>query len=253
MQCHQCGTEILFNDGKFCSNCGAFLSDTHEDQTHRNGPSLAWESTLIEEEPFSALFKTISAVLMQPKKTLTYIAEKPNSSRHALLYGLIIGGIGMIASWGWSAFFARCMSASQLKTMLLNQGLYSPVVLTLAPVLLVTQFFFLTLYVVVLMKIFHRNEISFKQTLRMICYAETPVVLHLVPLFGALAAAFMWIYTLLTGIHLLYGISRIKLVMVLSLPAVSVLFIIAVIFIAAMTGGIAAGTGMLPQLPPIFR
>lgn len=253
MKCQKCGTEILFNNDKFCSNCGALLADATENASHQTATCLAWESTLFAEAPFSALLKTITAILMHPKKTLTVIARKPNSSRHALLYGLIIGGIGMIASWGWSAFFARFISATPFKTMLFNQGFSSPFVLMFTPVLLIMQFFLVTLYVTVLLKIFHRNEVTFKQTLRMISYAETPVVLQCIPLFGALAATFMWIYTFITGLHLLYRINRIKLVLVLSLPPLAFLFIGVVILIAAMTGGVATSTGILPHLPPIFR
>ena len=253
MKCAKCGTESHFESNNFCANCGALLSSVSDDNQSHGTPGLSWESPFFSEAPFSALYTTLIALLQHPRQTLSEIADKPHRSRKALLYAMIVGSIGMTASWGWTTLLAKSLSDLPLNEMLIDKSLSSPVTLIFSPFLLLFQLLFLTLYTGVLLKLFHSRKVSFRRTLRMICYAETPMVLQVIPVFGMIIASILWIYSFLTGIHYLYHISRIKLVFLLMLPVLLFLVLGIVIIVAALAGGIFSGSGILQQLPPIFR
>jgi hypothetical protein len=252
MKCPQCGSIANISTTTFCSDCGCLLSSATT-KTRFNASTLLWETNHRRFAFFKVLNRTVAQFLFHPDKWFSEVAQKKAPIAPAWQYGLIIGSIGLLGSWFWTIVLRKYSYFAVLHYQFFNQELTSPLTLIAAPLLISLQFFLITLYAFVMLRLNSRNKVSFLETFRIICYAETPTILQVIPIIGTLLSIILWIFALLTGLHYLYGMSRGKVLFILLLPFLILFAFVMIIVIAGIIGGIIAGTGLSHEWWSLIR
>jgi len=101
------------------------------------------------------------------------------------------------------------------------------------PLLLIVRLACLSLYTQTLLVLFRSRRKKIAATFRTICYADSAALVQIVPIIGPALSLVLWVYLIITGIHIVHGISRTRTVLVLLLPAV-VFMVIVICIMAAM-------------------
>ncbi len=245
MNCVKCGKSAHSLIDTFCSDCGSLLSSAAPENLRRPKNDLAWESILRDSPFLGSLFHTVIVTILHPDRFFRKAVERNHPFHAAWLYGIIVGNIGLLASWFWSGLLFRHGSASLLGNSYFGQDITSPFTLLFSPFLISLHFVLIAAYASIAFRMGCSKRVPFSQVFRICCYAETPVVLSVIPVAGTAAAAVLWVYTVLTGFHHLYAVRRTKAFVLLTLPVIVLCAGVLVIAAAVMTGASLVGPGRI--------
>ncbi|MBN1575810.1 MAG: YIP1 family protein [Chitinispirillaceae bacterium] len=253
MKCPHCGKIIPYSAGFFCNQCGALLSSGTFVAPAAPPPDLpAWETEKRLTTTLQTLFQTIFEVIFSPDRFFKKAVAKKFSALPAWIFGLAAGSIGLLAALFWSTIFRKYGRSFTSTYFLLTDEIPLPYMLIAAPFFFSLQLFFTAAYIHIMLRFSRLKKASFSQTFRILCYAESPLVLQIIPLIGTLAGSLLSLYALLTGLHHLYTAGRVKLLFLLLLPFIALAAFILIVAIAGVLGGIIAGTGFLQEWRPFF-
>ena len=245
MMCLYCGNRSLLSSDTFCNTCGA-LFPTNRRATKKKNTSrdcLLWETKQRTQSLFKTLNFTVSQFLFQPSNSFSLVSRNPDRIGPAWKYGLVIGSIGLTGSFIW-AFVLHYSVFASFKHIPFGRNISSPYMLITAPIIISLQFFITAMYSSIIFRLTSRQQIPFSQVFRVICYAETPALLQMIPVLGTVTGSILWVYSLCTGLHELYKISRIRVLLTLLLPAIILITFVIIIVSAGILGGIIAESTM---------
>jgi hypothetical protein len=231
MHCNRCGNDNCFSSlHDTCSLCGSAV--THVNSTLTGtiySDSLPWESENGSLSPVKALIMTLVHSFSRRKRFFAAVARsKPLIP--ALLYGLIMGTIGTLATIFWE--FASPFSLSSILT---DSGIFSdvadpfsPSTLIATPLVLIFQIFFLTIYCHGMLIMTRSKKRPLAATFKTVCYAQGAALFQIVPFAGVFLSFFAGAFLLLDGIHAAHEISRLRTFMSLFLPLIIIISAFAV-------------------------
>lgn len=224
MKCSRCGFTFDTTQN-FCSLCGT-ISDRELPQ--KSLQSVAWESSSAKDYPLRAFLDTIQESFFKADHFFTKIQN--SSSKSALLYGILCGSIGVVSTFLWSFFLPD--SYKQLSaTETANNLIFTPLILIL-------QILLTTAYLHFMLLIFRSRKAPIAATFRICCYSLGAWILNAIPAIGPLLAIIMWFYLVITGIHQIHHISKLKALAAMIFPLLLIFF--AVLFAAVILGSITA-------------
>jgi hypothetical protein len=253
MRCPRCGNISPLSTTAFCSQCGALIS-SGEIETSSALPTdhIAWETDQRRTAPLLTLFSTILEVIVHPDRFYKKAAAERYSAVPAWIFGLAAGSIGLLAAWFWSTLFMNYGKNAPFIFSCLVGEVPLPWILIATPFFLTFQFVLAASYVKIVMSMGRLKNATFAQIFRILCYAESPMVVQIIPLIGTFAGSLLWLYDILTGLHHLYAASRLRIFFLLLLPFFILIGLILIVIIAGVLGGILAGTGFLHGGRPFF-
>jgi hypothetical protein len=79
------------------------------------------------------------------------------------------------------------------------------------------------------------------------------MILQILPYVGPVTGIILWMYSVLTGIHYLYKISRFKSALLLFLPLLAFISFITIIIIAGIVGGMISGISQMLDWMNLFN
>lgn len=244
MKCTQCNNPTVIPGSSFCSHCGARITSAHEQGNPLDPVTFVWESVLTSSAPLHLLADTVTGALLHPNLFYQQVVLHASRTFPAWIYGLIIGSIGLTASWAWSQLKAPAGSIFYFNWFIPGGGMSSASTLAAAPFILSLQMVLTAVYVFITLRLSSLRRPAFGKLFRTLCYAESPMLLQLIPFVGTYAATFFWLYAMLTALHHLYEGSRLKILFHLLLPLFLLFAFAMVIIIAGILGGIIAGSGL---------
>ena len=247
IHCPRCAAVFALSEATFCPRCGTRLPERKIAATPVSTAPFEWDNILRNAGPFGLLISTVAEALFHPSRF--YRTAVVHSSRllPAWLYAMIVGGIGLTASWAWMHLIPDGSAVSPLNRLLCGGGAISPSTLATAPVLLSIQLVLTALYVFTMFRLSRLKRCRFTDLLRILCYTETPVLLQVIPLVGPLLSSLLWVYGLLTALHELYEGSRVRMLFHLLVPFAAIIAIFLIVLLSGIIGGIVAGAEMLPD------
>lgn len=252
MLCKNCNNPIPLLSSNFCSNCGAFLATPPP--TPAEPDHIAWEEN---DQRYKAtgvtLIKTLRTVLFHPDHFFSLIAKQKQRTGPAWAFALITGGAGLLASWFWSVLFLRYAGTASGIAWLFDGNAVSPATLLAAPLLISLEMLLLSFYIFCIMRLTRAEYVPFPQLFRTLCYTEAAMVIQIIPFLGTVIASVFWLYSLLTALHKLYAVNRLKLFILLLLPLFLIGLFLVIVLLAVLSGIIFTGgstlANRLSQLP----
>lgn len=247
--CPRCDQPIHFAAGPFCSHCGApIVSNMQSSNPTRQTPEsdrIAWETDAFTTNPLQALYATFVEIIRYPDSFFRKITSYESTWTPAWIFALTSGGIGLAASWFWSMLFIHYGASIEFLEPIFGGETTTPYMLLFAPILLSLQLFCSAAYVKIMFRFTRLKRAPFLPIFRIVCYAEAPMVLQIIPVIGSIIATLLWAFTILTGLRHLYGAGRFRVFMQLLLPLFIAVTFLALLLTAGIVGGMMAGAGSL--------
>lgn len=260
MKCPHCGNTSPFSTGTFCVHCGALLhtqktvdSTIPSEEAVMFEPEIAWESSMRSSAPLKALYTTFMAVIFHPNRFYQSLTTSASPLFPSIWYGLICGSIGMVGSWLWAEVLVKYGQSAGGFTSLFGSMSISTSSLLSAPIMILCQFCIMALYTQFIMRFGGGKKPPLSHIIRVLCYAESTSLLFCIPFVGYGVAIIAGIYSILTGFHYLFGLSRKKIFFTLILPLFIIIGCIVCIVVAGILGGAIAGAGVLQQWLSLIR
>ena len=224
MKCSRCGFTFDTTQN-FCSLCGRVSERVLPQKIPQ---SVSWESGTAKDYPLIAFLDTIQESFFKADNFFSKIQNSPN--KPALLYGMLCGSIGVVATFLWSFFLPD--SYKQLS------ALESAKNLIFTPFALILQILFTTVYVHLMLVIFRYRKAPIGATFRICCYSLGALILNAIPTMGPMLSIILWFYLIITGIHHIHHTSKLKAFAAITSPFLFIFM--AILFIAVIAGSIAA-------------
>jgi hypothetical protein len=247
MFCPQCGNETGENQA-FCSQCGARLHEAPVAAT----PESTREKTPWEDREtngfFGGLFKTAGNALFHPSE---FFRRMPVRGGYGdpLLFALIAGMIGMIASYLWQlALKSTVQSVLPAVHAWPTGGVTTAFAAFVAPFLLIAGFFISAGLLHVFLLLVQGARAGYEATFRVVAYAASANLLLLAPFCGGIVSGIWSVVLLLVGLREAHEISGGKAAFAVFMPLViccGVFALFAVLFMGAM----AASFGSMMHWP----
>lgn len=196
--------------------------------------------------PFLAgLVETVKLFLTRPSEAFRRMPVTPQLTR-PLIYALLIGWAGVLIGTVWDVLFRGVVQNIMPNTTEASQYQLSVamqwIVAVIAPVWLPILLFLSAAILHLSLTIVGGTTRGYTATLRVICYAYTPVLLYVVPVCGGLVGGIWSIVLEILGFSIVHRISVGKSVMAVLLPLLLCCVCIAlasVFFGAAMMAGLS--------------
>ncbi|MBN1306270.1 MAG: hypothetical protein JXA18_00015 [Chitinispirillaceae bacterium] len=253
MKCSHCGKVIPYSTGAFCSQCGAPLSSGNvAEATGVPEDTPAWETERRLTRTFQTLFRTIFEVIFSPDRFFRKAVSKNLPVFPAWIFALAAGSISLLAAWFWSTLLKKYGCSFTSSYHFLAGDIPLPYMLIASPFFLSLQLVLTAGYITVILRLSRLKKVFFSQAFRVLCYAESPLVLQIIPLIGTFIGSLLWLYAVLTGLHHLYAASRLKVFFLLLIPFFACAVFFLIVAIAGVLGGIIAGGGFLQEWRPFF-
>lgn len=171
----------------------------------------------------------------------------------SLWFGLITGSFGILMSWLWFELFTRYGGDLSRLTGLVGFSESSSSMLMYTPVLIIVQLVVLSLYAKLMMRFTKANRVRTRQVIRVLCYAESTSMLLVIPFVGSVLSLVLWVYSALTGLHILFNKRKTAIALMLLLPCFLLVGIAVLILAAALAGGIVNGLNTINGWGSIFN
>ncbi len=189
---------------------------------------------------FTAYVQTWRMVMSRPSE---FFAKMPVSGGllGALLYALITGTLGGLASLFWQVILPGRNPV--LETILASQGLTESQVMSaavfLAPFAVIVQTFVWAAILHLMIVLLAGGGRGFEATFRVVSFATTPQLLAVIPICGGLIASFWSFALVIIGLRETHRISGAVATLAALIPVVSLLFLFFMLLyrmIAALPG-----------------
>jgi hypothetical protein len=224
MKCSRCGFTIDTTHN-FCSLCGGVSEGA---LPNKNFESVPWESSYAKDYPLRAFLDTIQESFFKTDHFFSKVQK--SSNKPALLYGILCGSIGVVSTFLWSFFLPDPYKHLGITETANN--------LILTPLVLIIQILLTTVYVHFMLIIFRSTNAPISSTFRISSYSLGAFIMNAIPAIGPLLTTVLWFYLIITGIHQIHHIGRLKAFAAMILPLL--LLFIVVFFIVVIVGSIAA-------------
>lgn len=232
MECSRCGY-LIDTTQFFCPLCGGIFKSEFINKKSSDTETVPWESSSARDYPLRALLNTIQESFFNVD-SFFYKLKNASSIKPALLYGIISGSIGMVATFLWSFFLPDSLINSQNSTVVTaNNLIFTPFILSFQ--ILVT-----TLYIHLMLIIFRSRKAPISATFRLSCYALGALILNAIPALGPFLSSVLWFYLIITGVHQLHSISKWKALAIMIFPLIFFFFVVLLIVLAIGIAGVAA-------------
>lgn len=165
---------------------------------------IPWEAPKTTSDA-KAFGRTTIEALASPNQFMSRIPWVRGELQNPLMYGLLAGCIGQLAS---ILQLIRTPELVQLPGLNLSDTALTGFLLLslpLMPLLLVVGFFVKSWLAHKLMGFMGERRYPFEATFRVFCYAEAAAVLLIIPVVGQYAAMFFSVFLLLTGLRRAQG------------------------------------------------
>jgi len=242
MLCPRCQQPLPDPPERFCPSCGAELTAAPGGTPWDRRGEIGF---------FPALVDTTTQVFT---RSTEFFRAMPVAGGlgSPLLYGVIVGYVGLLAAAVYNAIFQAVMGPGMFsmphrgeldRILPYIQGGFGIVMqVVLGPVAVVVGLFLFAAVVhLVLMLIGGANR-GFEATFRVGCYAEATSLLRLIPICGSLVATAYFIVLAIVGLSEAHGISKGKAATAVLLPLVLICCCCGLI-IGLMIGGLASALG----------
>lgn len=256
MNCPHCGREYPVAEGQhFCPYCGGRLDaqpEPHREEfQHPRGEGVseigeastnstrAWDGYCPWEDQerlglMVGMIRTVKDSLFTPEAFFTAMPIR-GGYLSPLLYAMIVGTIGAMASSLWGFAFENPIMSEAAKTgnLTIIGGVLIPLIVFLSIVL-----WALTLEIALLV-VGGANE-SFEATFRVVCYTSVGDLFSIIPIVGGLVGMACKLYLTLVGLRAVHRISTGKAAIAIVLP---LLVVCGVVVFGLMSTLIPLGTG----------
>ena len=250
MICSRCGfTASGFMPDYSCPSCGGIYSSQIE---KKQLPSeIPWESNIAKENAFSSFFETVKDVLLKPEHFFKQLLPEGNILS-GWLFALLVGSIGYTIQFIWSQIFPNQFSDfyNSSESLFSNQN-SSAETLLFTPLIITFKIWAITFYIHFMLMITRVKRVSMKGTFKVVSYAQSAMILQIIPVFGTI---FSFIYTcvlLLIGLNQQHQTSKLKLFFIITLPIIVFIAFVLVILVFILLFGMAAA-GFLDKLIPFI-
>jgi hypothetical protein len=242
--CPRCRQPLPEPPERFCPSCGAELTAAPA--------GTPWERRG-EIGLVTALTETTTQVLT---RTTDFYRAMPVTGGlgSPLLYGVIVGYVGLLAAAVYGAIFQALMGPGLLSLPhrgeldrflpYVQGGIGIVVQVVLGPVMVAVGLFLFAAIVHLVLLLIGGAQRGFEATFRVGCYAEATALLRVVPLCGGMIATVYFIVVAIVGLSEAHGISKGKAATAILLPLVLVCCCCGAL-IALVVGGFASALGNL--------
>jgi len=248
--CHRCGKmSEIEGEIKFCPHCGVSFEDAQQptgqpgETPHVPGPAQTRASGSATEKytPWEdreklgligSLFETWKESVFNPTR---FYKRMPviGGIGNPLLYGLILGFIGLVFQMVYQRFFGQLLGPSQWYPFLGEdfdynfydfshklQSISNLVNIVIFPFLLVAWLFIWSGITHLILLIFGWHKEGFEATFRLIAYSEGPSFFAIVPIMGSLISIVWQAVLVIIGVKEVHRLSIGQSLLVIFLPLV---------------------------------
>lgn len=230
--------------------CGfSFSTDSRTLHHSSYAGIIPWETEGGDTTPLKALATTFSNSFSKHDRFFSAAAHS-RPLIPALIYGLLTGSIGTLATVLWEYLPAFSISSMLLRSASLAdyaQTSLSPATLIATPLILLCQIFFMTLYSHVMLVLTHSRNVPPRATFKIICYVQGASLFQLIPFAGVFLSFCAGLYLLVTGIHAGHSISRTRAFLVLVLPLALCIILLITITLLVLAGMVISQS---PEIDP---
>jgi hypothetical protein len=202
-----------------------------------------------------AFFETTQEVLLQPVRLFSSLRD--GSMGGALLYGVIAGYVGLVASTLYQFVFNLVSGGGGSMMSSPEMARFAPF-LEMTAVSLVVRILFgpiqIVIGVFVTAGIYHvlilltgGTSRTFETTVQTVSYAQAPALLSVIPVCGSVIAFFWYLVAYIVGLSEAHGISRARAAAVVLIPALLLCCCCVAAFTLLFGGVMAALGGRMPQ------
>jgi len=225
--CPRCRREVASAPGQqFCSSCGGRLVEHEEGPKYspwEDGGTLGWPQAFVQ---------TINNGLFSTK---SFFAGLPSHGGYQkpLIFGVILGSIGIMFSQVWSVVFGMGLSGtSGGKVIALTMIVFSPLVAALGLALAAL------LIHVCLLLVAEGAHKGFEATFRVFCYSSSAQLCNFVPILGSIACAIWATYLVIIGLREVHGVTTGKAALAVFLPYIVLLCGGLLLFLVVLKAGL---------------
>ena len=200
-----------------------WVEDTLENPSMEEANPVEWENP--EWPSLWALLATLRRVLLQPRSFFTNL-PLTGGLGEPLGFALLVGTTGVLSSFLWQLVleggFAETMPVILSKQMgnLMNDPRVVVGIFMLAPFLVISGQFFLSVCLLWAARLTGPGDITFESVFRIAAYAQAPAVICLIPWGGAFIAGIWNLILLIMGLSKKFGSSTLKVMFTLFLATV---------------------------------
>jgi len=242
MFCPHCGKEIA-EVQSFCQNCGGriagLIPPVHAAFGREKTP---WEDR--EKHGFSrGLYMTVKKVLFSPSDFYKKMMVS-GGINDPLLYGLIIGMIGLISLNFWDVFLRDALQSFMTPEMkaatghAVFQGTGSAVTALMTPFVLIGALFIVSGMLHVFLWMARGAASGFEATFRVVGYSVSPFLFMVIPYFGFPISLFWTVTLVIIGLRDAHGTTGGRAAFAVFLPFIlfcGLMALFAILFIGALT------------------
>ncbi|MBD3391569.1 MAG: hypothetical protein GF418_05935 [Chitinivibrionales bacterium] len=218
-----------------CRLCGHPLPPAADGDMHASAHTFVpWEH-IAAFGVAGALGRTIILALLKPGLFFRQLT-RPGNTHMAWLFAAIAGSAGLLLAYLWTYVFAPATfeTLETLGVVGVEARSSAETALVTAPIVISAQVIALAVYCHVLLKLFGLNKHAFAVTFKVACYAQSGALLQALPIIGGIASFAWTLYLVVTGLSETNRLGRLRVFLLMVLPAVLIAMLVLVVIMAAV-------------------
>lgn len=209
---------------------------------------VPWESNEAIQSPLKAIAYTLVRSFSRHERFFAAASHRAEWYS-ALVYGLLMGSAGTLATVFWE-FVSPVSISDMLETDGILSGSaysFSPPMLILTPIVLLIQICAVTFYCQSMLWMTGSRKRPLRATFKTVCYTQGASLFQFIPFAGIAISFIAMVYLLVNGIHATHEISRFRAFTVLVLPIILIfILIVTVLFFLFLILIVSAGSSIDP-------